>query len=150
MSATIRPARRGDLSAVQALVEAGFARYVAEIGRRPAPMDHDYAAALSAGHLYVAEADGKIAAVMVTRDLGSFWEIDVLAVDPARQAQGLGGQLLAFAETRARERPAEALQLHTNAAMRAAQAFYRQYGFVTAERRWHKGYDRIFLRKRLA
>ena len=49
----IRLATPADLPAVQQIVETSSADYIPLIGRRPAPMDADYAAAIEAGHLYV-------------------------------------------------------------------------------------------------
>ena len=49
----IRLATPADLSAVQQIVETSYADYIPLIGRRPAPMDADYAAAIEAGQLYV-------------------------------------------------------------------------------------------------
>ena len=48
----IRLATPADLPAVQQIVETSYADYIPLIGRRPAPMDADYAAAIEAGHLY--------------------------------------------------------------------------------------------------
>ena len=45
----IRPATPADLPAVQQIVETSYADYIPLIGRRPAPMDADYAAAIEAG-----------------------------------------------------------------------------------------------------
>ena len=48
----IRLATPADLPAVQQIVETSYADYIPLIGRRPAPMDADYAAAIEAGQLY--------------------------------------------------------------------------------------------------
>ena len=52
--AAIRPAREDDLAAVRATARAAYAGYVPRIGREPAPMVADFAAALAAGRLWVA------------------------------------------------------------------------------------------------
>ena len=45
----LRPALPGEAPLLAALAERAYAHYVPVIGRRPAPMDDDYAARIAAG-----------------------------------------------------------------------------------------------------
>jgi len=55
MDITTRLGHEGDLDAVRDLAAAAYELYVERIGRPPAPMTADYAAAIRAGELWVAE-----------------------------------------------------------------------------------------------
>ena len=60
--------------------------------------------------------------------------IDNIAVDPARQGQGLGRRLLDHAAREARRRHLPAVELYTNAAMTENLAMYARMGFVETHR----------------
>ena len=53
MSGTIRPAGTEDAPAVAGCVRSAYAKYVGRIGKEPAPMREDHAAAIGAGEVYV-------------------------------------------------------------------------------------------------
>ena len=61
----LRPAQTGEAPLLAALVERAYAHYVPVIGRRPAPMDDDYAARIVAGQAHVLECDGRILGLVV-------------------------------------------------------------------------------------
>lgn len=50
----IRPANPDDEGAIRACAETVYARYVAAIGRKPAPMVADFKARIAAGQVHVA------------------------------------------------------------------------------------------------
>lgn len=54
----LRPALPGEAPLLAALAERAYAHYVPVIGRRPAPMDDDYAARIAAGQAHVLERGG--------------------------------------------------------------------------------------------
>ena len=120
----IRRAREADLDAVRRIARAAYALYVPRIGREPAPMVADFAAALSVGHHWVAG-------------------------DPAAQGQGVGRRLAAAVERMAAEAGARAVELYTNAAMTENQALYPRLGYRETGRRREDGFDRVFYRKDL-
>ncbi|NCW70149.1 MAG: hypothetical protein EBV86_16600 [Marivivens sp.] len=74
----IRLATPADLLAVQEIVETSYAQYIPLIGRRPAPMDADYAAAIEAGQLYVL-GHPTLGCLVMFPD-GDAIEIDMIAV----------------------------------------------------------------------
>jgi ribosomal protein S18 acetylase RimI-like enzyme len=145
----IRRATSGDVPAIAALVQAAYAKYVPRLGRRPAPMDADYGALVVAGEVWV-RADGEeLVGVLVARQSRDVLELENVAVAPARQGEGHGGALLAFAEERAQELQLAAIELYTNEAMEENLALYRRLGYVETERRVEDGYRRVFFRKTL-
>ena len=67
---------------------------------RPRPMDADYAEKVRGGLVSVAEEDGEVVGLIVLVEMPGRLLIENVAVDPARQGEGIGG---AGFETR--ERP---------------------------------------------
>ena len=146
----LRPAKTGEAPLLAALVERAYAHYVPVIGRRPAPMDDDYAARIVAGQAHVLECDGRILGLVVIEDQpGHLW-LDNIAVEPEARGQGLGGLLLDFVEAEARRRGFQELRLLTNERMEANLALYQHRGFTEAERREEKGFRRVYLRRTLS
>ncbi|MDT8332171.1 GNAT family N-acetyltransferase [Roseomonas gilardii] len=145
----LRPAQTGEAPLLATLVERAYTHYVPVIGRRPAPMDDDYAARIVAGQAHVLECDGRILGLVVIEDQpGHLW-LDNIAVEPEARGQGLGGLLLDFVEAEARRRGFRELRLLTNERMEANLVLYRNRGFAEVERREEKGFRRVFLRKAL-
>ncbi len=138
----IRRAGPEDLGAAAAVLRAAFLPFAAVIGRPPAPMSADLGAALAAGQLWVAPQ-----AMMVCWPEGDRLELDILAVAPAAQGQGLGAAMVAHAEALARGAGLRQITLHTNAAMTGAQRLYARLGFAEVARRRQDGFDRVFYAK---
>jgi GNAT superfamily N-acetyltransferase len=146
----VRPARPEEAEAVGALVEAAFARHIAAVGRRPAPMDSDHAGHIARGEQYVSDAgDGRLAASIVLVEAGDHVVVHNVAVAPERQGEGRGRALLAFAEAEARRRGLPELRLHTNAAMADNLVMYPHLGFGETGRASENGFDRVFFAKRV-
>jgi ribosomal protein S18 acetylase RimI-like enzyme len=145
--AAIRVARAGDLAAVRAVARAAYALYVPRIGREPAPMVADFAAAQAAGHLWVAE--DPVAGFVVAYPRGDHWHLENVAVDPVAQGAGLGLALIAHVEALARASGAQAVELYTNAKMIENRALYPRLGYAETGRAIEDGFDRVFYRKPL-
>jgi ribosomal protein S18 acetylase RimI-like enzyme len=139
----IRLATPADLPAVQEIVETSYAQYIPLIGRRPAPMDADYAAAIEAGQLYVL-GHPTLGCLVMFPD-GDAIEIDMIAVLPEAQGQGIGRKLLDFAADHARSTRRSKLTLYTNAKMARNVVIYQKYGFTITHRATVDGFDRIFM-----
>ncbi len=149
MTPRTRPGEMADVAAVAALVERAYEGYVEEIGGRPAPMDADYAEAVRAGTLFVAEDGDEIAGAIVLVLEGDHLEIENVAVAPDRQGEGIGRALLAFAEEQARARGVGELRLFTHVLMTRNQGIYGLLGYTEVERRTDHGFERVFYSKRL-
>jgi ribosomal protein S18 acetylase RimI-like enzyme len=148
----MRRARPEDAEAVRALVEAAFARHVATVGQRPAPMDDDHAAHIAAGDQWVSDppdGSGGLASAIVLTEHDSHLHVDNVAVAPELQGQGLGRELLAFAEAEARRRGFDEVRLYTNAAMTDNLVMYPKLGFVEAGRFERQGFSRVLFVKRI-
>ncbi|MDP9862845.1 MULTISPECIES: GNAT family N-acetyltransferase [Streptosporangium] len=148
----IRPARPGDVPAVEELVAAAYQPWADLIGIRPKPMDDDYAAHVAAGHVHLLEEDEPgegIAGLIVLVPEDGVLLVDNVAVAPGRHGRGLGRRLLAFAEDRARTAGLGALRLYTNARMEPNIALYLRLGYEITERRRSGPRDVVFMAKRL-
>ena len=146
----IRPAQPGDRAAVEAIVDAAYSVYVERIGKPPGPMLDDYTRPIDEGALSVFEApDGVIAALIVVLPKPDHLLLDNVAVRPDHQGQGIGRQLIAFAESEARRLGYGELRLYTHATMTENIALYRRLGFRETGRGREAGYDRVFMAKRL-
>ena len=75
--------------------------------------------------------------------------LDNVAVDPDRHGTGVGGQLLAFAERRARLLRLAEVRLFTNAAMTENLEYYPRRGYRQTHRAEQDGYQRVFFTKPL-
>lgn len=145
----IRRAAPADAGALAALVERAYAPWVPVIGRRPAPMQDDYAARCAAGEAWLLERAGALRGAIVLEDAPDHLWLDNVAVDPASQGQGLGRALMEFAESEARRRLLPEIRLLTNALMRRNIALYARLGFVETDRAEEDGFSRVFMAKRL-
>lgn len=151
----IRPAVAADLPALQTLAEAAYERYVAAIGRRPAPMDADFAAHIARGEAWAAALDPTDATtlagyVVLLRDKSAdALFLENIAVAPSLQGRGIGRALLDWSETTARDLGRSAIELYTNAQMTENLALYPHLGYVETDRRREDGFDRVFFRKTL-
>src|SRR5207244_3533315 len=125
--------------------------YVADIGRRPAPMDANYADLIRQGVVHVLRdlADERLYGVIVLHVETDGLFIENVAVPPAHQHHGFGRQLMAFAEERARFLGLPEIRLYTHERMTANIALYTRLGYDEVERRAEDGFARVFMRKLL-
>ncbi|MDH3667780.1 MAG: GNAT family N-acetyltransferase [Paracoccaceae bacterium] len=143
----IRPAQPADVAAVQRIARAAYAPYVSRIGREPAPMVANFAAAQTAGQLWV--AGDPATGFVVAYPRGDHWHLENVAVDPAMQGTGMGRALIEAVERMARAAGAEAVELYTNAKMTENQGLYPALGYSETGRGREDGFDRIFYCKDL-
>jgi len=143
----IRPARPEEAPLFAALVERAYGPWVPIIGRRPFPMQDDYAARIAAGEAWVLEVAGTLCGVLVIETHPDHLMLDNIAVDPARQGKGDGRVLLDFAEAEARRRGLPEVRLYTNVLMERNIALYAKRGYAETERRQEKGFARVFMAK---
>jgi N-acetylglutamate synthase-like GNAT family acetyltransferase len=146
--ARLRSARIKDLDRLEKIVRAAFAPYAEIIGKRPAPMDAEYATAIRAGRVILAEK-AEITGVAVLEIRGREIWLDTLAVLPGVQGSGTGTRLVAAAEDWARQNGARELKLYTNAAMTRNLTYYPRLGFEETHRAKMDGFDRVFFTKKL-
>lgn len=147
----IRAAREPDVDNLREIVERAYGTYIERIGRRPAPMDDDYAAKLRGSHVFVADDDGgEVIGFIVLITAPDHLLIENVAVNPECQGRGIGRSLLDFAEAFAARQQISELRLYTNVAMTENLALYSRLGYHEDERRIENGLKRVFLSKRIS
>jgi ribosomal protein S18 acetylase RimI-like enzyme len=142
----VRRATAGDAACVGAIARAAYAKYLPRIGPELPPMLADFAAEIAADHVMVIETDGAIDGYMIAwREIDVYF-IDNVAVDPPRQGEGLGRQLIDHAIREAKHHGSSALRLYTNAAMTENLSMYAHMGFVETHRATENGFHRVHMR----
>jgi ribosomal protein S18 acetylase RimI-like enzyme len=145
----IRRARAGEADAVSAVVHAAYQHYIARIGKPPGPMLDDYAQRIADGQTWVLEDAERIAGILVLEETPAGMLLDNIAVLPEYQGKGIGRALLEFAEAEARQCGFGAIHLYTHALMTENIALYSRIGYVETRRVTEKGYDRVYMTKRV-
>lgn len=145
----LRKAAPGDVAEVRAIAAAAYAPYVARIGRPPAPMVADYAAAVDRGEVWVAADDGAIAGLLVLVPAPDHLLLENVAVRPAAQGTGIGARLLALAEDQAGQLGLAEIRLYTNVAMTENLAYYPRHGYAETHRGQGDGFSRVYFAKHL-
>ena len=146
---TLRTATDADADAVRALTCAAYAKWVPVIGREPLPMTADYDAALLQHEIELACLGQVVVGLVETEMRDDHLWVENLAVWPGHQGLGLGRQLLARAEGRARAAGRAEMRLQTNEAFAANIAMYTRFGYYVAAREPFRGGFTLHLRKPL-
>ena len=146
---TIRLARPEEAPALAAVVERAYAPWVPVVGRRPFPMQDDYAARVAAAQAWVLEADGALRGLVVIETHPDHLMLYNVAVDPACQGTGDGRTLLDFVEAEAVRRGLPEVRLYTNVLMERNIAIYAARGYAETGRRAEKGFAQVFMAKRV-
>jgi ribosomal protein S18 acetylase RimI-like enzyme len=144
--------RRGDpveVDAVRAIVDAAYRHYIPRIGKPPGPMLDDYAQRIADGEAWVLTGTDGIVGVLVLEETPDGFLLDNIAVAPEQQGKGVGRALLEFAEAEAARRGYEEIRLYTHVLMTENIALYRRVGYVETARVAEKGFDRVYMSKRL-
>lgn len=145
----IRLAGAIDGAAVRDVVHAAYHHYIARIGKPPGPMLDDYAQRIADGQCWVIDDAGQIVGILVLEAGPLGLLLDNVAVLPACHGKGYGRALIEFAEAEALRRGFREISLYTHALMSENIALYRRVGFVETHRVSEKGYDRVYMTKRL-
>ena len=145
-----RPARPDDVDAVRRIVNDAYGHYIERMGKPPGPMLDDYAKRIADGQVWVLEANGAVAGLVVLEDDGhGALLLDNIAVAPSAQGQGVGRRLLIFTENEARRRGYKQVRLYTHVLMTENIALYGRIGFRETGRITEKGFDRVYMSKSL-
>lgn len=132
-SAVIRRALPADVDTVVAITNAAYAHYISRIGRKPQPMITDYAPIIAANEVWLLELDQQPVGVLVLTHTPNHLLIYSVAVDPGYQKRGFGRQLLAWAETQARQDGYSIVRLYTHVLMVENIALYKRLGYTETE-----------------
>jgi ribosomal protein S18 acetylase RimI-like enzyme len=147
---TIRKAEPPDAAGIKECVEAAYRRYIPRMGQKPGPMLDEYSQVVSRHQAFVLEESGHVigVAVLVSSDEGIL--LDNVAVHPDHQGEGLGRQLMEFAESEAVKQGYSSLELYTHESMTENISLYKYLGYVETDRRTESGFGRVYMRKNLA
>jgi N-acetylglutamate synthase-like GNAT family acetyltransferase len=146
-STAIRRATTADVTAIRQLIDDAYAKYVVRIGRPPAPMTADYAAALAHSRVWVLESGDTIVGALVTEDRADHLLLETVAVAPGVQGHGYGRLLLDRAERDAAELGRPEVRLYTNEAMTENLTFYLRHGYRETGRAVEDGFRRVYFSK---
>ncbi len=124
----VRLAEPGRQRVVEAIVQDAYQPWVAIVGGRPAPLDADYGALIAAGRVYVTGEPEPVGVLVLTAEATTLL-VENVAVRPSSQGRGIGRQLLAFAEARARELGLNQVRLFTHEKMVRNLRFYAELGY---------------------
>lgn len=146
----IRKAVEADEARVRACAESAYSRYIAAIGRKPAPMLADFAAQIAAGEIHIAvdDADGLQGFIVFFPKDGQMF-LENVAVDPAAAGRGVGKSLIQFCEAEAVRLGFRGVHLYTNEKMTENLSIYPRLGYREVDRRSEDGFNRVFFEKRL-
>ena len=146
-SLVLRPAMAADIPALHALIEGAYRgessrrgwTHEADLLLPPRTSAAELAALLADPNntMLLAHHDGALAgSVLVSRVSDDRAYLGLLAVDPARQAGGIGRRLVAAAEDHARRRGARTIEMTVVSLRAELIAYYERRGFArTGERR---------------
>lgn len=144
----IRPATAADETAIRACATAAYSKYIAAIGRKPAPMTADYTAHIARGEVHVAVDDaGALLGFIVFFSEGKSMQLENVAVQPEAAGQGIGKGLVKLCEDEARRRGHAVVKLYTNEKMTENISLYPRLGYKETGRRSEHGFDRVFFEK---
>ena len=130
----IRKALPEDAEGLERCMHRAYALYQARMDQtRLPPLQTDYAAEIRDFPCWVVEADGVIVAGLVMSFEDAWGSIANVAVDPGFQGRGVGGALMAFAETQAQKRGLAELRLATHVLLVENLAWYRHLGYTCAK-----------------
>jgi GNAT superfamily N-acetyltransferase len=100
---SIRRAATTDLPAIRAVITDAYTKYIERIGRPPAPMTTDYAAALEHSRVWVLASGDAVLGALVTEERTDHLLLEMIAVAPGAQGTGCRRLLLERAERRNRQ-----------------------------------------------
>ena len=141
-------ATEADLGDIQTIADAAYGKYVAAIGRKPAPMVADFASQISQGCVYVARSkDDAICGYVVFYPRGDSIHLENVAVSPDHQGGGIGRVLVDYVEDVAARDGFNSVDLYTNERMTENLRIYPMLGYVETERREEDGFHRVYYRK---
>jgi GNAT superfamily N-acetyltransferase len=126
---TLRRGRAADAAAIRSLTRAAYAKWIPVVGREPKPMSADYDAAVLLHRFDLLHVEGELAALIETVDEGDQLLIENVAVAPGFQGRGLGGRLLAQAETAAPDLGYRRIRLYTNQRFTENLQIYVRLGY---------------------
>ena len=144
----IRLARPEDLDRVKQIVTEAYTPYIDRIGKKPGPMNDDYAGVITKGLCHVATAPEVCGIIVLVPKNGDLL-LDNIAVSQDFRGKGVGRSLLDFAEQHARASGHPKITLYTHVLMAENQNLYLARGYLETHRVNEDGFDRVYMSKAL-
>lgn len=148
-SIQIRKATAEDLTDVQSCAREAYSKYIARMGKKPAPMIADFANQIAQGFVHVALSQLQFAGYVVFYPEGNHFHLENVAVLPELSGKGIGKRLIEHVEQAGRQEGMKAVELYTNEAMIENLSMYARLGYVEYERKQQAVFNRVFFRKEL-
>jgi ribosomal protein S18 acetylase RimI-like enzyme len=143
---TIREAIPEDAERLGNCMVSAYSTYQKRTGGlRLPPMDVDYLSEIRNYPTWVVESEGRILAGLILVFQEDRASIANIAVDPEFQGHGIARELMAFAESKARENGYAELRLTTHILFDESISLYRHLGWVETGRAKFK----VFMKKKL-
>ncbi len=114
-------------------------------GLRLPPADANYVSEIENYPTWIVEAEASILGGLIMSFDNGRAAIVNIAVDPGCQGQGIGGTLMQFAETKAKQNGFSELHLTTHVLLHENIAWYRHLGWEETGR----NDDKVFMKKDL-
>src|SRR5690625_1664954 len=146
---SLRPALPSDAGDIAACASVAYRQYVGRIGKPPAPMLEDYSLLIKTQQVWVADAANAVVGFLVLKITRDGFLLDNVAVNPAYSGSGIGRALIQLAESEATRQGYATIYLYTHNKMTENQALYSRNGYWEYDRRSEKGYERVFMCKKL-
>jgi ribosomal protein S18 acetylase RimI-like enzyme len=142
----IRNATSEDSGSLKICMESAYATYLERMsGVRLPPMDVDYLSEIKNYPTWVVESEGSILGGLIMVFENDQASIANIAVNPKFQGQGIGGELMRFAESKARENNFSELRLATHVLLDENISLYRHLGWEVTGR----DDNRVFMKKEI-
>ena len=126
----IREAKPDDSESLKNCMESAYSPYQKRMGGiRLPPMDVDYSTEIENYPTWVIESEGHILGGLIMVFDADQALIANIAVNPKFQGQGVGGELLNFAESKAREYNFSELRLVTHVLLEENISLYQHLGW---------------------
>ena len=146
LSWRIREATPEDADNLKNCMESAYAAYQSRMGGvRLPPMDVDYFSEIKKYPTWVVDSKGNILGGLIMSFEGDRASIANIAVGPKCQGQGIGGALMKFAESKARENNFSILHLTTHVLLKENVSLYRHLGWEETARDKTK----VFMKKEI-
>lgn len=144
LACNIREATPEDSDSLKNCMVSAYAIYQERMGgARLPPMDVDYLSEIKNYPTWVIESDGNILGGLIMVIENDQASIANIAVNPKFQGQGVGGELMRFAESKAREGNFSELRLATHVLLDENISLYRHLGWEETGR----DETRVFMKK---
>ena len=144
LACNIREATPEDSDSLKNCMVSAYAIYQERMGGvRLPPMDVDYSSEIKNHPTWVIESEGIILGGLIMVIENDQASIANIAVNPKFQGQGIGGELMRFAESKARERNFSELRLATHVLLDKNISLYRHLGWEETGR----DETRVFMKK---